>query len=85
MKVQEKSLVELSLEYRGKKKKKNGSSGPWKGLTGFCAAEINNKCLGFNSCIRNLKDGMDNGVVTLSVRSQLFSFIKTTEEDFRRH
>lgn len=61
------------------------SSGPWKGLTVFCAAGINTKYLGFNSYIRNLKDGMDNEVAPLSVRSQLFRFIKTAEEDFRRH
>lgn len=51
----------------------------------FCIAGINTKCLGFNSPIRNLKDGMDNEVVTLSVRSQLFRSIKTAEEDFKSH
>lgn len=60
------------------------TSGPSKWLTMLCAAGINTKCLGFNSYIKNLKDGMDNEVVTLSVRSQLFRFIKTAEEDFRR-
>ena len=59
-------------------------SGPWKGLTVFCAAGINTKCLGFNSYIRNLKDGVGNEVVTLAVRSQLLRFITTAEEDFRR-
>lgn len=45
----------------------------------FCAAGINTKRLGFNSYNRNVKDGMDNEVVTLSVRAQLFRFIKTAE------
>lgn len=59
-------------------------SGPCKWLMVLCAAGVNTKCLGFNSYAKNLKDGMDNEVVTLSVRSQLFRFIKTAEEDFRR-
>lgn len=83
VKVQKKSLVKLSLVYRGEKRR-TASSEPWKWLKVFCAAGINTKCLGFNSYVKNLKDGMDNKVVTLSVRSQLFRFIKTAEEDFRR-
>lgn len=58
--------------------------GHCKWLTMLCGAGIDTKCLEFNSYIKNPKDRMDNEVVTLSVRSQLFRFIKTAEEDFRR-
>lgn len=81
--VQKKSLVKLSLVWRGEKRRM-APSGPCKWLMVLCAAGVNTKCLGFNSYAKNLKDGMDNEVVTLSVRSQLFRFIKTAEEDFRR-
>lgn len=83
VKVQKRSLVKLSLVYRGEKRRM-ASSGPCKWLMVLCAAQINTKCLVFNSYMKNLKDRMDNEVITLSVSSQLFRFIKTAEEGFRR-